>query len=237
MRFVSCITVACLMLSAGPASAEWFADVFVGQSMTKDSDVTVHSAPGQTVFRDVEFDRSLAYGGRFGRYFDSVPFLGLAVDYFHFSPRIGPQPVNVDGCVPGGGCGGGPSGTQKIDIESMAISLDVMLRLPLLKTQSAPYGALQPYLMAGAPLFITTITPRTTALFRNHQDDTDFSFGYKFGGGLAFHIVRNLMLFGEYRYTHTEVSAGDLDGADNGRARFKTDLDTHSALIGLSARW
>ena len=237
MRFVSCITVACLMLSAGPASAEWFADVFVGQSLTKDSDVTVHTTPGQTVFRDVEFDRSLAYGGRFGRYFDAVPFLGVAVDYFHFAPRIGPQSVNVDGCVPGGGCGGGPSGTNKIDVESTAISLDVMLRLPLLKTKAAPYGALQPYLTAGAPLFITTVTPRTTAYFRNHQDDTDFSFGYKFGGGLAFHIARNLMFFGEYRYTHVQVSAGDLDGADTNRARFKTDLDSHSALIGLSARW
>jgi opacity protein-like surface antigen len=237
MRFVSGIAVVCLMLSAGPASAEWFADVFVGQSLTRDSDVTVHSTPGQTVFRDVEFDRSLAYGGRFGRYFDTVPFLGLAVDYFNFSPRIGPQPVTVDGCVPSGGCTGGPSGTQKIDIESMALSLDVMLRLPLLKTTSAPYGALQPYLTAGAPLFITTITPRTTALFRNHQDDTDFSFGYKFGGGLAFHIARNLMFFGEYRYSHVEVSVDDLEGVDNRSARFKTDLDTHSALIGLSARW
>ena len=237
MRLVSCITVVCLMLSAGPASAEWFADVYAGQSFTKDSDVTVHSTPGQTVFRDVEFDRSLAYGGRFGRYFDAVPFVGLAVDYFNFSPRIGPQPVTVDGCVPSGGCGGGPSGTNRIDISSQAISLDVMFRLPLLKSKNAPYGALQPYVLGGAPLFITTITPRTTALFRNHQDDTDFSFGYKFGGGIAFHLVRNLMFFGEYRYSHVQVSAGDLDGADTGRARFKTDLDSHSALLGLSARW
>ena len=237
MRLVSCITVVCLMLSAGPASAEWFADVYAGQSFTKDSDVTVHSTPGQTVFRDVEFDRSLAYGGRFGRYFDAVPFVGLAVDYFNFSPRIGPQRVNVDGCVPSGSCGGGPSGTNQIDITSQAISLDVMFRLPLLKSKNAPYGALQPYVLGGAPLFITTITPRTTALFRNHQDDTDFSFGYKFGGGIAFHLVRNLMFFGEYRYSHVQVSAGDLDGADTGRARFKTDLDSHSALLGLSARW
>ena len=237
MRFVCGIMVVCLMLTAGPASAEWFADVFVGYSLTNDSDVTVHTTPGQTVFRDVEFDQSLTYGGRFGRYFDAVPFLGLGVDLFQFSPRIGPQAVTVDGCVPGGDCGGGPSGTQKIAIETLAISLDVLLRLPLLKTKTAPYGALQPYVTAGVPLFITTITPRTTALFRNHQDDTDFSFGYKLGGGLAFHIARNLMLFGEYRYTHVQVSAGDLDAADTSRARFKTDLDTHSALVGLSARW
>ena len=237
MRFITCITVLCLMLSADPASAEWFADVFVGQSFTEDSDVTVHSAPGQTVFRDVEFDRALAYGGRFGRYFDAVPFLGLGVDYFNFSPRIGPQKVTVDGCVPGGTCGGGQSGTQKIDVQSMALSLDVFLRLPLLKSKSAPYGALQPYVLGGAPLFITKVTPRTTALFRNHQDDTDYSFGYKYGGGLAFHILPHLMLFGEYRFTHVQVSPGDLEGADTGRARLKTDLDTHSALIGLSARW
>jgi opacity protein-like surface antigen len=237
MRFVSCITVVCLMLTAAPASAEWFGDVFAGMSFTEKSDVTVHSTPGQTVFHDVEFDRSLAYGGRFGRYFDAVPFLGLAVDVFQYSPRIGPQSVTVDGCVPSGGCGGGPSGTQRIDVDTTAISLDVMLRLPLLKTKAAPYGALQPYLTAGTPLFITTITPRTTALFRNHQDDTDYSFGYKFGGGLAFHIVRNLMLFGEYRYMHVQVSVDDLRGADARSARLKTDFDSHAALIGLSARW
>ena len=79
--------------------------------------------------------------------------------------------------------------------------------------------------------------PRTTTLFRNHQDDTDYSFGYKFGGGLAFHILPNLMVFGEYRYTHVRVSVDDLEAADRSPARFKTDLDSHSALLGLSARW
>lgn len=237
MRFVRSGIVACLVLMAGPASAEWFADVYVGQSFTEKQDVTVHSAPGQSVFTDVEFDRALAYGGRFGRYFDAVPFLGFAVDLFHFSPRIGPQSVRVDGCVPSGGCGGGPGGTQRVDIDSIALSLDLMLRLPLIKTQAAPYGALQPYLTGGVPFFLTTVTPRTTSYLRNHDDETDYSFGYKFGGGVAVHILSNLMLFGEYRYSHVQVSVDDLRGADGGRARFKTDLDTHSALVGLSARW
>jgi opacity protein-like surface antigen len=239
MRFVSAVTVACLVLVAGPASAEWFGDVFIGYSLTADSDVTVHGIPGRAVFRDVEFERSLAYGGRFGRYFDAVPFLGVAVDYFNFSPRIGSQRTRIDGCVPSGGCDGGEGGTQRIAIESMALSLDVLLRLPLLKSKVAPYGALQPYVTAGIPLFITTVTPRTTSYLRNHEDDTDFSFGYKLGGGLAFHVARNLMVFGEYRYTHAEISVDDLQTAADPRhhARLKTDLDTHSALIGLSARW
>ena len=239
MKVLSCITVACLILSAGPASAEWFGDVFVGYSLTDKSDVTVHSTPGQSVFRDVEFDHSLAYGGRFGRYFDAVPFLGVAADVFRFSPRIGPQNVRVDGCVPSGGCGGGAGGTQRIDVETLALSLDLMLRLPLLKTTNAPYGALQPYISGGLPLFITTVTPRTTSYLRNHDDDTDYSFGWKVAGGVAVHLVRNLMVFGEYRFTHVEAAADDLRSSDAAarRSSLKADLDTHTALIGLSARW
>lgn len=238
MRFVSYIMVVCLVLVARPASAEWFADVYVGQSFTDKNDATVHGAPGQSVFRDVEFERSLAYGGRFGRYFDAVPFLGLGVDVFNFSAPIGPQTTRVDGCVPSGGCGGGQSSPKRIDIDSFAVSLDVLLRLPLIKTKSAPYGALQPYVAGGVPFFMTTVTPRSTAMFRNHEDDTDYSFGYKAAGGLAFHIAPNLMLFGEYRFTHVQISVDELRNADGGHhARFRTDLDTHSALVGLSARW
>jgi opacity protein-like surface antigen len=236
---VTGLTLACLLTIAAPASAEWFADVFVGSSFTENSDVTVHGNQGLTLFRDVEFDRSLAYGGRFGRYFDAVPFLGVGVDFFHFSPRIGLQRARVDGCVPAGGCTGGQSGTGRIDISSSALSLDVLLRLPLLKSKTAPWGALQPYVSAGIPLFVTTVTPRTTSYLRNHDDDTDYSFGYKLAGGVAFQIVRNLMVFGEYRFTHVEVSVDELRSAITAphHAGLKTDLDTHSALIGLSARW
>jgi len=239
MKILGCITIACLILSAGPASAEWFGDAFVGYSLTNKNDVTVHSTPGQTVFRDVEFDNSLAYGGRFGRYFDAVPFLGVAADVFHFSPRIGPQNVRVDGCVPSGGCGGGAGGTQQIDVETLALSLDLMLRLPLMKTKDAPYGSLQPYVSGGVPLFITTVTPRTTSYLRNHDDDTDYSFGWKVAGGVAFHLLKNLMIFAEYRFTHVEASVDDLRSSAAGarHSRLTADLDTHSALIGLSARW
>jgi opacity protein-like surface antigen len=239
MRFLGFITAACLVLVAQPASAEWFGDIFVGQSFTEKNDVTVHSTPGQTFFRGVEFDRSVAYGGRFGRYLDAAPFFGLAVDFFKFSAPIGPQTVGLDGCVPSGGCSGGHSNPKRIDIDSLAISVDAMLRLPLLKTKAAPYGALQPYIAGGLPLFITTVTPRTTAMFRNHEDDTDYSFGLKAAGGIAFHVAPNLMLFGEYRYTHVQISVDELRSASDPdhHARFRTDLDTHSALVGLSARW
>jgi opacity protein-like surface antigen len=240
MRWFLCgIMVGCLALAGSPASAEWFADVYAGQSFTEKHTVTLHTPPGQSVFRGVEFERSLAYGGRFGRYFDAVPFLGVAVDLFNSSSPIRAQDNAVDGCVPSADCNNGRSSLKRIDIDSTSISADVMLRLPLLKTKTAPYGAIQPYVAGGIPFFITTVTPRSTAVFRNHQDDTDYSFGVKAAGGVAVHLARNLMLFGEYRYTHVQISVDDLEPASNPRepGRLRTDLDTHSALIGLSARW
>jgi hypothetical protein len=237
MRVVMGVIVLCLVLAAGPASAEWFADVFGGQSLTEKNDLTVHTSAGLAHYRDVEFDRALVYGGRFGRYFDALPYVGLALDFFTFSPRIGPQQFHIDGCVPSGGCGGGQGGTGAIDVDTWALSFDVLLRLPLLKTEAAPWGSIQPYVTAGVPFFNTTVTPRNTAQFRNHDGDTDRSFGYKFGGGIAFHVARNLMFFGEYRFTHADVSVELHDSATLKPAPFKTELDTHTALIGLSARW
>ena len=231
---VMCLVVA----TAGPASAEWFADVYAGRTFTLSDDMTVHSPSGLSIYRDTEFDQSWIIGGRFGRYLDAVPFLGLGVDLSTFSPTIGPQQLHIDGCVPSGGCNGGQGGTTgRIDVDVIAVSLDVLLRLPLLKSETAPWGALQPYVTAGVPFYQIKVTPRTTAQFRNHDGDTDYSVGYKGGAGLAFQVAPNLMLFAEYRYTHGEASVELRDSALLKKTPLQLDLDTHTAVLGLSARW
>jgi opacity protein-like surface antigen len=225
------------LLGDRPASAEWFADLYAGTSFTQKSDLKLNDQGiGRGTYEDVEFDRSLAWGGRAGRYFDSVPFLGVGIDFFRFSPYLGPQSVQLRGCFYPGGCGSGRGGTGSFDVETTALSVDLMLRLPLLKTADAPQGRVQPYLAAGPPVFMTTITPRHTRSFRNHDSDTDFSFGYKLAGGVAVQVYRNLALFGEYRFTHVSPEV-ELRDASNGRTTLRADLDTHSALFGISARW
>ena len=231
------ILLASLGVGARPASAEWFADLYAGESFTRDHDLKLNDQGiGQGTYESVEFDRSLAWGGRFGRYFDTVPFVGLAVDFFRFYPDIGGQSVNLRGCFFPGGCGAGRGGTGSLDVETTAVSLDLMLRLPLLKSTDAPQGLVQPYLAVGAPFFVTTITPRNTHNFRNHDDDTDYSFGFKAAAGVAVQVYKNLALFGEYRFTHVSPEV-ELRDANLNRTTLRTDLDTHSALIGLSARW
>ncbi|MGH7299568.1 MAG: outer membrane protein [Candidatus Rokuibacteriota bacterium] len=224
-------------LDSRPAAAEWFADLFGGVSFTQNSDVELNDhGIGQGTFEDVEFDKSLAWGGRAGRYFDSLPFLGLGLDVFRFYPYLGPQSVQLRGCFYPGGCGSGQGGTGSFDVETTAVSVDLMLRLPLLKTADAPHGRVQPYVAAGPPLFVTTVTPRHTRNFRNHDSDTDISFGYKVAGGVAVQVFKNLSLFGEYRFTHVSPEV-ELRDASNRKTTLRAELDTHSALIGISARW
>jgi opacity protein-like surface antigen len=231
------IGLASLVLGGRPASAEWFADIFAGLSFTESHDLKLNDqGVGQSTFRGVDFDTSLSGGGRFGHYFDSLPFLGLAVDFFHFSPNISPQSVHLEGCFLPGGCGSGQGGTGSFDITETALSVDLMLRLPLMRTADAPHGLLQPYIAVGRPLFITTVTPRNTRLFRNHDSDTDLSFGYKAAGGLAFQVYTSLVLFVEYRFTHVSTDVNLHDAVVN-KATLRTELNTHSALFGISARW
>jgi hypothetical protein len=126
--------------------------VYAGASLTRDHDVTIHDrVVGQGVYRDAEFATSPAYGARLGRYFDSVPFVGLAVDFFTFSPNIRPQAVRRDGCFLVTGCGSFEGRTGRIDIDTRALSLDLMLRLPLFTTADEPHGLLQPYVAALVP--------------------------------------------------------------------------------------
>src|SRR5512144_83927 len=144
------VLLASLGAGSRPASAEWFADLFAGLSLTRDHDLKLNDQGiGQGTYESVEFDRSLAWGGRAGRYFDSLPFLGLGLDFFRFYPDIGGQSVQLRGCFFPGGCGTGRGGTGRFEVQTSAVSVDLMLRLPLFKSADAPQGLGQPYIAVG----------------------------------------------------------------------------------------
>ena len=238
MKIALVVVIACLAIGVQPCAAEWFGDVYVGVSLADKQDIkAVSTEAGHANYRDVEFDKGLAYGLRFGRYFDSLPFLGIGVDYFNFSPNINAQDVRVDGCPFARTC---VQNTKisfgSYDVNSQAISADLFLRLPLFRSDAAPGGRVQPYVMGGVPIFITSFTPRNTHLFRNADGDTDYNWGYKAGAGVAVYVVRNLVVFGEYRYTHSDHEF-DVRDASAARTRLHMDLDTHTGVVGLGARW
>ena len=214
------VALGAVLGASGPAAAEWFADVFVGGTFTTSDDVRINDGiVGRRTIPDVDFETGLAWGGRFGHYFEAVPYVGVAVDLLYFSANMG------------------ESRTGSIDVDATSVAPYLMLRLPLVKTAAAPKGMVQPYVGAGLPLVLTNVTPREGTAFRNHHSDTGVSVGYAVAGGVAVQVYKNLALFAEYRFSHAPVDVDLEDGVGAGRASLRTDLNSHSTLVGISARW
>jgi hypothetical protein len=217
---------------AAPASAEWFADVFVGLGAPVSEDVDVRlSAPLTRLrYKDVDLDNSITYGGRFGKYLESTPWLGLAIDSLNFSPDLSQQRAIQKAST------GTTARTTvpPIDLSVIAISFDLMLRAPLLATKEIPAGRFQPYVLLGPGVFFVTADDRGNFV-RRHQSDVEITPGYNAGGGMTWQFSPALGLFGEYRFSHTnpEFEFQNL-GA---HSTVETDINTHHFLLGISAKF
>jgi hypothetical protein len=85
-------------------------------------------------YSDLDFDRSITYGGRFGAYFEAAPWVGLAVDALNFDPDVSSQSTILKT--------GAPTRTvlPPMNIAATAISVDLMLRATLFATKEIPGG-------------------------------------------------------------------------------------------------
>lgn len=231
IRALALALAALVTLAPAPAAAEWFLDLYGGQSWTRDTDIEIQGldisgVPVDVELLDVKLDDSLLLGVRFGHWFGFAPFFGLAVDAFYFRPDVASQRVQATGTVRAEifdelieATAAGPVRIPDADVPAVVIALDVMLRLPLLRDERFPNGRLQPYVTAGPAGLITD------------PEDLGASVGVKAGAGLVFQIFRHLAVFGEYRFTHfsPEVESGGIE--------YSADIDTHHALVGISLRF
>jgi opacity protein-like surface antigen len=231
--------LAWLTVAPRPASAEPFADIHFGAAITQGADVTASSLGVAETALDVDFDNSFSIGGRAGYWFEAPPLhgvplnFGLALDISHFSPDIGTQIVTV--VDPGGPDVGVVSA---VDLSVTAISFDLMLRWPLMVSREFPKGQLQPYFSIGPAIFITSA--EDTLIFDPPgQSETDASVGVKLGLGAAWLFLKNVAVFGEYRFTHfsPEFEFRDDVGGVPVPATLETDVNTHYFLVGASYRF
>jgi len=224
---------ACLVVAA-PASAEWFADLYVGGAFTEKHDVDTNfpATGAQVTTLDVTFDKSFAGGIRGGYWlpFDLGPLnFGVGLDISHFAPNVGRQTRTFCArfCV---------SDTfDDFDLSVWVIGFDAMLRYPLLKKPEFPNGQLQPYLTVGPAIFVTHAED-TRNFEPSNQSDTDTSVGVKLGAGVAWLFTKNIAIFGEYRYTHFSPEFTFRDDV-LGSAKLSTDVNTHYVLVGASFRF
>ncbi len=199
------VLVALAVVVSLPASvrAETFLEIYGGGAFPADTDTTI-SGPGFVSVGESPYKDSFVVGGRAGHYFEGLPWLGIALDVSYFKADI-----DV------------PDGAQN---DVVPISVLLMLRAPLLRTPSFPYGRLQPYLGIGPSL----VYSRSEA---GSARDTSFDPGFDFRLGLTWMLTRTVGLFGEYRFSYVQPDY------DLGGEQVEPEYSVNHLAVGLTFRF
>lgn len=223
------------MISPSNADAEWFFEPYAGLAFTSQSDADVSANGGGTVlsgdFKGIDFDESIILGLRVGRWLENVEYLGFALDIFGFRPDIKSQTATFSGTgsVNVGGdvivaTGSTQARINALDLQVIAISGDVMLRLLPADRAPTTLGEIHAYVTAGPAIFLASL-----------EGEQDTVFGFKAGAGFTWLVNPSTGFFFEYRYTHfspdLEISSGGT------KLNLDADIATHHIIAGLSFRF
>ena len=167
--------LACLV-SARPAAAEWFADGYVGASLMHKSQITFNAFDAEFE-RDAQYKSSAIFGVRGGRWFDGLPWLGVALDLSYFRPDA--------------------------DIQVFPITALVMARWGFLPDEEFKEGRLHLYGGLGPGLFFSNVDG---LIGRFQASDTSVDIGFDTRLGVSYRVESNWAIFAEYRFTHVSPS-------------------------------
>src|SRR5262245_37309225 len=155
---------------APAASAEWFLDAYLGPAVTQSGKLEFMTF-GQEREQNLDGRSSPSFGVRAGKWLDDLqwPWLGVAFDVSYFRPEH--------------------------DVQTIPLSVLVMLRYGLLKDEEFPGGRLQPYFGVGPALFISILNGDVGF---QHGDGTSTDVGLDTRVGVAYRIDTNWAAFMEY---------------------------------------
>lgn len=221
--FIGFFICSLLYIDAIPAKAEPFIDLYLGEAITQDSDVSVQlftTTPATKTSEKVDFDPSFTVGMRAGHWFETVPYLGIAADFSYFKPE-----------------------SDKVKITTVALSPLLMLRYPLLIEHDFPKGKFQPYLGIGPGLFYSDVSADFRPILPNKVSGLSLETGLDTRAGVAWLFNKHIAVFGEYRYTHYDIdikneTAEWLFGLPTHvKETIETTIETNHLLMGMSVRF
>jgi opacity protein-like surface antigen len=165
-------TALIVLALASNACAEWFADGYIGASLTGKDEITFTTFNVERK-QDVSYKSSAVFGVRLGKWFDQAPWLAVALDGSYFRP----------------------SG----DIQVFPLTALLMVRHGFLKDEEFKEGRLQPYAGIGGGVFISSLDGTIGFL---QGSDTSVDMGLDIRAGVSYRIETNWAAFFEYRFTH-----------------------------------
>lgn len=227
--------------AAPPAAAEPFLDLYTGKAFTRDADIRVRQPPlgsdfraAGVRFRDESFRDPPYYGLRAGYFLDRLPWLGAAVEFFHFKVFADTAATRR---LTGTRAGAAVDAVEPVDtvIQAFSIShgvnyltLDVLVRAPLLGDRGRlPRGRLQIYGGLGAGPVIVHPENRIGGL-KNAERYEIGGVGAQALAGVRVFLFRHVGLFAEYKFTFADLEVN----AALGDARL--DERTHHLVGGVT---
>jgi len=217
-------TLCFLVIGPAKALAEGFIDIYGGTAYTRDEDVDVSISSSSLGFvrteshtEKVDFGSSYALGLRAGGWFEKIPYVGIAGDLSYFKAE-----------------------DKTAEIHVVPISLLLMLRYPLFKSEKFSHGRIQPYAGIGPGFFISVSDIDFRPTLPKTFSGTSFDVGLDLRAGLAWQFHKHFALFGEYRYTDFSIDLEQTDilfGLAGTKENMKTQLTTNHFLVGVSWRF
>lgn len=205
-KWVLSLTVVLWASSSVLASAETYVSGMVGYTLAQDTtrgkvnDPGFVGLPGGTTISNVQLNDSLMYGMKLGRYFTSIPWLGVELESFTTSPHRPAQRLTLN--APG-------VGTIQQD-ESGATNRVVVVSPNLVMRYQA--GSFEPYLGIGPGLFFLHQQQLTAAGSPANYSQSSIGVGLNTQVGLRYRMTEHVSLFGEWKYNYARINlSGQAD--------------------------
>jgi hypothetical protein len=213
---------------SGPytAQAETYVAGQVGYTLAQDTsrgrinDPTYANLPVGTTVSTVNLNNSLMYGMKIGRYFDSLPWLGIELEAFITNPNRPQQRLTL-----------GVPGTGNVSVDESGATNRVVVVSPnvVFRYQAGP---LEPYVAAGPGVFFLhqkqySMIPGGLTYSQSHT-----GYGLNTQAGLRYRLNPHLALFGEYKLNYARIDlAGQVDAGHYG---INTLVTLHHFVFGVS---
>jgi hypothetical protein len=245
MQYVVGILLFSFFLFATTSStrAEWRTGVFTGKSFTHSSDLNIsQSTQGNDLtfsdihYSDESFNSPIYYGYRLGYFFESRPYLGVELEFFHFKIFSDPQEQVLTSGIQNG------SPIHRIQalgevVQRFSIShgvnfllLNLVGRYGLFRSLEKPHGRIQWSGRLG--IGPTILHPESTI---EGVEDEHYEFnspGLQLAIGSSVSLWSRSSLLVEYKFTYNKVAeAGLAEGTAD------TSLFTHHLIGGIEVHF
>ena len=217
MVWLTVVAVTCLF--AAPASAERFADLYIGISLAQDEDLKVSSG-GVDRETEVSFDAGGTIGYRIGYFFPKAPAVAVALEGSYMGLKYG----------------------DDAEISMFALSPLVMARLNLKKSDVYPNGEWMPFVAAGPGFFLSKISYETSGspvsevigsnVSGTYEDDR-LDVGLDLRAGVKKMVAPKWAVNFEYRFVGW-LSPKYEDNVLGNNVDTEIDLNIHNILIGVT---